>query len=132
MIPANLQKASLQPEDREARWQLREANDCTVRATALALRMPYVVARAKLGQLGRKPRRGFTFREPVVKALGFEALPEYSCRSWASVKASLPATGAFVVRIRRHVFAVVDGVPSETDWSPRTQVRMVYAAPSQP
>ena len=89
---------------------LKERNDCTVRATAAALRIPYPEARQKLAALGRKPRCGFKFREPAMKALGFESMPEFSCMTWQKVEKALPSLGAFVIRVRQHVFAVVDSV----------------------
>jgi hypothetical protein len=109
----------------------REACDCTVRAVAESARVPYAKAHALLAELGRKPRRGFSFREPKIKALGYEMLPEFSCMSLRTLANTLPATGAFVVRIRHHVFAVVDGVWKDDFLRPaRTQVRMVYKAPA--
>src|ERR1035441_10313511 len=70
----------------------------------------YPEARQKLAALGRKPRCGFKFREPAMKALGFEAMPEFSCMTWQKVEKALPSLGAFVIRVRQHVFAVVDSV----------------------
>ena len=82
---------------------LNERGDCTVRAVAAALRIAYSDAHAKLGTLGRNNGHGFRFREPQVKALGFEALPEYSCKTWRTISRELPPTGSFIVRVRNHV-----------------------------
>lgn len=106
---------------------LNEKNDCTVRAVAAALRTDYSTAHAMLAEAGRKPRRGIRFREPRVKSLGFVALPEYSCKTWKTVVKELPATGSFIVRVRHHVFAVVDGVVHDTAAIKEGKhVRMVY------
>lgn len=106
---------------------LKEKNDCTVRVLAAVLCLDYRTAHGLLAKAGRKDGHGFRFREPEVFALGLEALPEYSCKTWRSVSKELPTLGSFVIRVRGHVFAVVDGVVHDTGAPVMSQhVKMVY------
>lgn len=90
------------------RGTIKDRADCTVRATATVLGIPYAEAHAKLKALGRKNRRGFNLFSPECqKALGLKmrhagGLP---------VGAMLPELkqGRFIVYVSHHVFAVVDG-----------------------
>jgi hypothetical protein len=104
-----------------------ERADCTVRAVAAALALDYRTAHGMLARAGRKNNRGFRFREPAIEGLGFESLPEYSCKSWTKVSEALPKRGSFIVRVRSHVFAVVDGTIRDTHQPlPGKHVKMVY------
>ncbi len=103
---------------------LRETNDCTVRATATALDIPYLEAHAKLAAIGRKPRRGISYRTTTEK-LGLEHCPEYSGTLKTVIAALAP--GRYVLRKARHVFAVVDGVVVDSFLpNPRCRIKAVY------
>ena len=88
---------------------VKERADCTVRATAAALGIPYTEAHSKLAACGREPRRRFAFDQPkVLKALGLNR------REWIGgcpLKLVLPQlqTGRHIVLVRGHVFAVAEG-----------------------
>lgn len=102
---------------------------CTVRATAAALRLSYDDAHAKLKALGRKDNCGFKLA-PHLDALGLEQRPDLSCRSLEGILPEM-TTGRFIVRVRHHVFAVIDGVICERQsliprLKSRTRVKMVY------
>lgn len=102
-----------------------EKRDCTVRATATALDIPYAEAHAKLKALGRKDKRAFAFLR-AAKIWNWETRPDLSCRSLKKILPEL-AIGRFVVRVRGHVFAVVDGKISDlSEARPNETVLMVY------
>jgi hypothetical protein len=89
-----------------------ERKDCTVRAFALAVGVTYLDAFRELARLGRRTGRGFKFR------LVAEGRPDLFTRTQLlkgkrkRVRTLLPqlTSGRYVLRINRHVFAVVDGV----------------------
>jgi hypothetical protein len=104
-----------------------ERNDCTVRALAVALDIPYETSHARLAQLGRKPKHGFPFyRAAEALKANRLALPSQRRVTVGSCLA-IPrlAAGRYVVRVAKHVFAVVDGVPSERI-NPRQVVTSVW------
>ena len=94
-----------------------ESEDCTVIATALAARMPYAEAHAMLAALGRKNRKGFkTWR--IAEELGHRGyrvtatwLPKQKNGSLYTPKTigKLCKRGYWMVQVRRHVFAVING-----------------------
>ncbi len=104
----------------------RETKDCTVRATAIALDIPYARAHEQLAALGRKPRQGVTYSHCTDK-LGLRYRPDLSCCIWRTLAPKL-ATGRFVVRVAHHVFAVVGGLASEYV-KPGKRIKMVYEVP---
>jgi hypothetical protein len=102
-----------------------DKKDCTVRATAHALAIPYHEAYCKLQAVGRKQGQGIHFKS-VAERLGFEAMPELSCRALKTILPELQS-GRYVVRVTRHVFAVVDGqVLDKRENRPGSRVKMVY------
>lgn len=112
------------------RGDIKERADCTVRATATVLGIPYAEAHAKLKALGRKNRRGFNLFSPQCqKALGLKMRHP----GGVTVGAMLPELqqGRFIVYVSHHVFAVVDGkvfdhsVPNE-----RKRIVSVYEVKS--
>jgi hypothetical protein len=91
-----------------------ETRDCTVRAIALAADMPYADAHALLRQAGRRNGRKFPFRifMRLCTTLGYYRVHDCTEVVKAStvgqfLKKNLP--GRFMVLIRGHVFAVIDG-----------------------
>ena len=104
--PANL-NVEISDGGRSAAGFDKERSDCSVRATAAAMGITYAEAHAKLAALGRKPRAGFVFRGKRVEPLGFVLRGDLTAPTFAKTLPNL-AKGRFVVRVRRHVFAVVD------------------------
>lgn len=104
-----------------------ERRDCTVRAVAAAFKLSYLEAHKKLAELGRKPKRGFEFRIGKVQTLGkIECRPDLCCASVGIIWPALQ-TGRFIVKVPRHVFAVIDGVAHDLiEPKPKQRVKMVY------
>jgi hypothetical protein len=95
-----------------------ESNDCTVRAAAVALDMPYYKVHEAFSKAGRKPGRGVCLDvvDSVLKALkgdkirttGFEWFREHRMTLSALIRKH--PKGRFVVVKRGHAFALIDGV----------------------
>lgn len=104
-----------------------ERRDCTVRAVAAAFNIPYQEAHDRMAALGRKPKRGFDFRIGKVQTLGnIECRPDLCCSSVGGIWPALQK-GRFIVKVPRHVFAVVDGEAYDLE-APKSKqrVKMVY------
>jgi len=112
-----------------------EANDCAVRAVAAATGRSYTDAHTALKKVGRKNRRGtqqwMTFS--VIKKFGF-VVTKINRPKKAKTMKSLPGamkaagyTGTFLVFVRRHVAAFVDG--TVVDWSAgrHHRIHKIYA-----
>jgi hypothetical protein len=102
---------------------------CTVRATAAVLGISFNEAHSKLKALGRKDNQGFS-TGAHLDALGLEQRPEFSCRTLGKILPEL-SHGRFIVAIRHHVFAVIDGIIYEKAslrdrLKSGTRVQMVY------
>lgn len=109
-----------------------EANDCAVRALANSIGLPYDAAHAELKAAGRPDRKGtpwnvcrqvyakhganersFGFRRPTVAAIVREH-----------------QQGRYIVAVRGHVFALVDGVALDTfEPKPRQRVMSIFRMP---
>ena len=104
-----------------------ETNDCTVRAASIALDISYAKAHAMLAKAGRPDKdgpRACVFSN-FMKTLGYvkHEYPARYCtvkkwygpihrRKYITFKRWLPehSTGRYIVDMRGHVFAVIDGV----------------------
>ena len=102
--------------------QKKERGDCTVKATAMAARMPYNEAHALLEALGRKKRSGFPFGLVAIqlRAIGFrvtETKPEQKNGSKFTAKTigAHCKSGYYVAKSRGHVFPVING--QVYDWT---------------
>ncbi len=93
---------------------LRESNDCTVRATSLAMNKPYLEIHTAYSVAGRKPRRGVTIHT-MNKALQWitksnqvmvRVLDEPTFAQFAKANPK----GRFIVTKRGHAVALIDGV----------------------
>lgn len=92
-----------------------EDNDCTVRAISIAASIPYSTVHAVIAAAGRREGHSFPF---VSWMCGQRKLGSYGirpCKEWIGAKTinqlvakNLP--GRYIVRIRGHVFAMIDGV----------------------
>lgn len=116
---------------------LFESNDCTVRATSLALNKPYKAIHEVFSKHGRKPRKGvtvLTLQAVLMDLVGDNlkivasdiARPERN--SLAKFLKTHPK-GRFVIVRRGHAFAVIDGVAHdahESGCSPRCIVKFAY------
>lgn len=105
-----------------------EDNDCTVRALANALGMPYKLAHGILAKAGRKPKHGMVVSDwqPVYERLGLKLQSVHGSTKGArfvshkynierqqgiTLEKLLPRLqqGRYVIKIRGHVLAVVNG-----------------------
>jgi len=104
----------------------KDKRDCTVRATATVLGIDYSDAHSRLAALGRKTNHRWLYQGDNIEKLGLEQVPELSCRTLASILHEM-SQGRFVVRVHRHVFAVINGVVHDA-WpqKPGRRVKMVY------
>lgn len=94
------------------RAMLGDTNDCAVRAVALATRLPYRDVQARLAAEGRRFRCG-TYSNQYIAAMrkaGFVVtnVPFRPCTT--KTVASQFRHGTYLVRVRRHVYCVRDGV----------------------
>ncbi len=102
-----------------------ERNDCTVRAAARALNLPYTEVHAAAANKGRKRWKGFNTRT-LLSALNINTVSidpatlveqpsgasRYGALRYPTLTQIEPLLkrGRFILRIRGHVFAVIDGV----------------------
>jgi len=92
-----------------------ERNDCTVRALALAAKIPYAEAHSHLKAHGRKAGKG-VMHKPLVAAydkyVGEHHRTSVYKRDLPTVAAFITAhpVGTFIVNVRGHVFALIDGL----------------------
>ncbi len=112
----------------------RQKNDCTVRALANTTDIDYDDAYDLVKSRGRKSHRGGEFPKARSDdaALGWT----FTWGSFPAVKGQSrmnPATfceqfktGRYIVRVAKHVFAIVDGVAYDT--SPERPDRCIYGA----
>ena len=96
----------------------RQKVDCTVRAVALALAIPYDEAYDRLATAGRKCSQRFDLAkwlnaQPCVSKIAFPAAkgqrrmnPQVFCETYRSRR--------YICRVAKHVFAVIDGVVYDT------------------
>ncbi len=95
---------------------LYESNDCTVRATSLAVNLPYNVAHKIFKLHGRKDRQGVTLATLIAVLIdvtknNMQIVASHAIRreTLASFIKTHPK-GRYVVIKRGHAFAVIDGV----------------------
>lgn len=132
--------AHLRPEGYET-----ETNDCTVRALACAFGLPYSQAHAYLESHGRRKGRGTSCVVPYRKFTdGTSMLKEWSYADiQAASKLGIRTIGQWlksgllpprcILRIRAHVFAVVDGVVMDSHRTgTRAQVYGIFEVVPQP
>lgn len=106
-----------------------EKRDCTVRAVGLLLALPYSEVHADLAKLGRKVQHCFSWPK-VVARYGLECMTFSPGCTVGSVLKALPA-GRFAVKVRKHVFAVIDGqVWDNQPPKPRQRVQGIYWKPA--
>ena len=94
-------------------WQVGERLDCAVRAIAIAMDIPYADAHALLREHGRKPkhRTAVIVVTDLISTRCPTAVLKYYRPSRTSVArfAACHPKGRYVMFIRGHFFALVDG-----------------------
>jgi hypothetical protein len=111
------QQAAFQPmtpaQEVERATYTGETNDCAVLALSNACDVAYHRAHDFLAKAGRKPRRGVRVHEIITRKrgviLGHKFTLVRRSGSLARFLRDFPA-GRFVITVRRHCFAVVDGL----------------------
>jgi hypothetical protein len=100
---------------------VNEKNDCVVKALSILTDYDYDDVRYVLGLCGRKPKRGCDFRV-TSKAIGLlrhkiiDVSDYFSSRTVRTLEREMQGVkGRYLVRVRRHMLAVVDG--KVHDWS---------------
>lgn len=107
-----------------------ETNDCTVKAVAIAGDMPYIKAHQILAECGRKHRKGHTYTKyvPALKDAGYNVkqLHDTGAKTVSTLHKYLEPNKRYLVRVRGHVLAYVNG--SVEDWTEgrRHRVLMVW------
>lgn len=89
-----------------------EKNDCTVRALSEALEIPYLEAYGIMLGFGRKFGKGMHV-EPVYDSLGLVKIDRPNMSVARFIKEVAPY-GNWIIKIRRHVFAVKNGIIFDT------------------
>lgn len=112
---------------------LRESNDCTVRATCVAMGKPYLEIHQAFAKMGRKPRTGVTV-VTMNKALKLitnrpqELVRVLDEPTFAQFAKANPK-GRFIVIKRGHAVALIDGTwydAHEKGAGARSRVRFYY------
>ena len=89
----------------------RDDNYCTVIATSTVCEMSYNRAYKKLQRVGRKHRRGTWMLYEVIRRQGYDMQEVANTKSMTVSKfAELYPRGTYLLHVRAHVVAVVDGV----------------------
>lgn len=116
---------------------MRESNDCTVRATSIALGKSYKDIHEAYAKHGRKPRKGVTVMtlHAVLMDLVGDNLKIVASDIVRPERKSLAKfikdnpKGKYVIVRRGHAFAVIDGVAHDahpSGCSPRCIVKFAY------
>jgi len=109
--------------------KLGETNDCAVTAVAAVSNLPYEYVHRVFASCGRKRRKGTPFEvtQEVLKKLNiWTDRHRFEAQTITTMGRELPKKGRFLVRIRRHILAVVDG--EVLDWTEgrRHRIRQAY------
>lgn len=107
-----------------------EARDCTVRALAHVLDMPYSEAHATMAAFGRKPRKGVP-RMDVIRAYASKGLIYIRRDDRPTLAQFMREDGAkherLVINKIGHVFAMIKGTQLDMGkCGPRTRVQGYY------
>lgn len=121
-----------------------EARDCAVRAIAIAAELPYQRVYKALAHIQKQqepaghaaPRQGVQRRayDAYLQGLGWQWTPTMQVGSGCQVHLrpeELPA-GRLIVRLSRHLAAVIDGTVQDTYDPTRGGTRCVYGYWSKP
>lgn len=117
-------------------------DDCVTRSIAIVTRIPYTEVYDALNELAKKERIGKrkkkksnsrtgvfrTTYDKYLKSLGYEWIPTMGIGTGCKVHLSgreLPE-GRLIVKVSRHITAVIDGAIHDTSDCSRTGFRCVY------
>lgn len=116
--------------------------DCVTRAISIALELPYQKVYDDLNGMGKQERiskrkkkksnsRTGVYRtsyDKYLKSMGWKWNPTMTIGSGCKVhlKASELPSGRIIVRLSRHIAAVIDGVLNDTYDCSRNETRCVY------
>lgn len=128
---AELKTAFTAPDGRPA----TEKKDCVVRAIAFALNITYAEAHAICKANGRRDGDGmFDYQwEPILRKNGFvnelaDGRKGWGARVVKTFVTRVATSGRWVLKVRGHAFAVVDGVPLDLVSAKGLANRRVQAA----
>jgi hypothetical protein len=108
-----------------------ERNSCSVAAVAKAAGRTFAESYAAHEARGRRPRRRTKMHMTLGAARDFGLRVEpVEVKAWSTlrdvVENQLPARGRFLVRVRGHLLAVVDGTIYDYKAGPTRRVKEVY------
>lgn len=123
---------------RKAAGYHKQADDCVVRAIAIASELPYQQVHSDIGHLASKerltkrrkirsnPNNGVckTTYKPYIESLGFTWTPCMGIGTGCRIRLAnddLPA-GRLIVRLSRHITAVINGIIHDTYNPQRTTI----------
>ena len=104
----------------------KQKNDCTVRAVALVMAVPYDTAYDHLRDLGRDCSRGFSVPDFADDQPDLKPLPVENGMTLGKFLQEHPK-GTHMVTIKGHVFGIVDGTVFDTfTISADTEIRQAW------
>jgi hypothetical protein len=112
---------------------IHEFNDCTVRALALSMQLPYAQAHAIMQSLGRPNKQGWYFHQlesydHIVEACQgkvFKKFGNQHCTVQTYIRNHLD--GTYVLRMGHHVCCVIDGVAHDLrPWNNLKNCHVMY------
>lgn len=89
-----------------------ESADCAVKAVAAVCDIPYHVAHAALKEAGRKDNHGTmpSIYKDVIRSFGYDVFTVLNSDAKTCVSAEkVLKNGKYLCRVKKHVFAVIDG-----------------------
>jgi len=113
-----IHRTALHDAGRGSSKRVRQKNDCTVRAIATATRITYDEAYELLAKAGRACSKGFAFApwadKAVVNGCSFQWQILRKQRGKARVNIAVfckqYGQGTYIIKVRRHVLTVIDGM----------------------
>lgn len=113
-----IHRTALHDAGRAASKRSRQKNDCTVRAIATATRITYDEAYELLAKAGRVCSKGFAFAPWADKAVVndhrfiWQRLRKQRGKARVNIAVFCKqyGQGTYIIRVRRHVLTVIDGI----------------------
>lgn len=121
-------------EHYDVRTQYRENKDCTVMAMATAFDLPYQVAHKHLKEkVGRPDNQGVSMHDAFPRSLPFGMVRTHRFKIDGTKNnitlgrfCKQHPEGRFIVLVRGHALAVVDGIVYDHSRKPRRHVLVAY------
>lgn len=112
---------------------LKERNDCSVRAVAIATGVHYSIVHKEFAKLGRRKGKGseWGWAPLVIRILGYRLVncnDKYHSRTVVTLKRELPQKrGRFLIRTSGHDIGYAKGKVWDegNDWSARSRKRII-------